>query len=384
LPKNTAFKLSDNIFWILAVFASLSLVSCDMKALINTKPWTQDQKEIASYNQTDDAINSVIYSTDGKTFITGCANNKILVWDAQTGDLLKSSETIYPEMSPTPNEVISSWFFLSPDGTTAVNILNYPPMGRMQIWDIQKGELLYAPKGHEGWIEAIAFSPDSKIIASGGNDRVILLWNVQTGESLGGLEQMDDLKSLAFSPNGKILAAGNCMDISAKKIKGAINLWDIQTRQIIHTLEGHERATECLTFSPDGKTLASGGWDGTMRFWDVQTGSQLKVLTDKDTGGPVLCIAFSPDGKTLATGGWDCSVRLWDTETGAMLRKIRPLGLFSKFMVRSVVFSPNGETLTAGVSEGTILMWNTKTGKRLKTLRSNPFPTTTSPAKANK
>jgi WD40 repeat protein len=384
MPKNTAFNLSDNILWILAVLASLSLVSCDMKALINTKPWTQDQKEISSHNQTDDGINSVIYSPDGKTFITGCASNKILVWDAQTGDLLKSSKTIYPEMSPTPNYVIPSWFFLSPDCTTAVNIIDYPPCGRMQIWDAHEGKLLHTLMGHEHWIKAVAFSPDSKIMASGGFDIVILLWDLQTGKSLGILEEIDCVQSLAFSPDGKILAAGNSIDVSAKKINGAINLWDMQTREILHTLSGHERATECLAFSTDGRILASGGWDGTMRFWDVQTGEQLKVLTDKDTGGPVLSIAFSPDGKTLATGGWDCSVRLWDAETGVMWRKIRPLGLFSKFMVRSVVFSPDGETLTAGVSEGTILMWNVKTGKRLKTLRSNPFPTSTSPAKANK
>ena len=88
--KNTEFKLSDNILWILAVFASLSLVSCDMKALTNTKPWTQDQKEIAGYNQTNNGINSIIYSPDGKTLITGCANNKILFWALRNEIWLRS------------------------------------------------------------------------------------------------------------------------------------------------------------------------------------------------------------------------------------------------------------------------------------------------------
>jgi WD40 repeat protein len=254
------------------------------------------------------------------------------------------------------------------------------------MWDIQKGELLHNLRGHEGWIWGFAFSPDSKIMASGGDDRTILLWDVETGKSLGILEEYDDVLSLAFSPDSKILASGNSFYASNQEIIGTINLWDMQTRKIIHNLKGHERATECVAFSPDSKILVSGGWDGTMRFWDVQTGKQLNVLTDKDTGGPVFSIAFSPDGRTFASGGWDGIVRLWDIETGVALKKMRQSGFLSSATsgVRSVTFSPDGETLAAGIMDGTTVMWNVKTGKRLKTLRNNPFPNAISPVKANK
>jgi len=372
MTKNTAFHFSYNIpSWILVVLISLSLASCSMKTITYTKPWTLDPKEVFSYHSSINAMDSVIFSPDNKTLITGCVNNQILVWDAKTRKLLKSLETITPEMRPMNNTDFNR-VFLSPDGNIAVNVLMYHPRGRMQIWDIQKGELLHTLKGHEGWIWGVAFSPDSKIMASGGFDRAILLWNIQTGESLGILEEFDEIQSLAFSSDGKILAAGNSVDASKKEVIGTIHIWDIQTREIMHTLKGHEKTTECLAFSPDGKTLASGGWDGTMRLWDVQTGKQIRILTDKDTGGPVFSIAFSPDGRMIATGGWDGIARLWDAETGVVLKKMRQPGFFSSTTsgIRSVAFSPDGETLAAGIMDGTAIIWKVKTGKRLRTLHN--------------
>jgi WD40 repeat protein len=388
MPKNTAFHFSENALgWILAVLISMLLSSCSMNTAVNTKPFGQNPNEVPcvypprAYN----SVYSVIFSHDSKTLITGCINNQILVWNAQTGKLLKSLETIIPEMLPITHVNFNS-VYLSPDGNTVVNVLKYHPRGRMQIWDIQKGELLHALMGHEGWIRSVAFSPDSKIMASGGTiDQGIILWDIQTGKSLGILEEIDDVLSLAFSPDGKVLAAGDCkyppdskaiavgnfpyMFISTKELIGTIHIWNVQTRELLITLNGHEKGTLCITFSPDSKILASGGWDGTVRLWDIQTSKQLKILTD--TGGPVFSIAFSPDGKTFATGSWDGIVRLWDVEAGVMMKKMRQSAFLASDAVRSVAFSPDGETLAAGIMDGTAVMWNVKTGKRLKTLQPN-------------
>ena len=373
---------------ILVILISLLLTSCSMNTAVNTKPWGQNPKEVPCHYPTIalNAVYSVVFSPDSKTLITGCMNNQILVWDAQTGKLLKSLETVIPEMLPMSNTDFNL-VFLSPDGKTVVNALMYQPPGTMQIWDIQKGELLHTLKGHEGWIRAVAFSPDSKIMASGGVNGVLLLWDIRTGKSLGLLEEMMDyyILSLAFSPDSMVLAVGHSypapdsrtididrargMQLSTKEFIGTIRIWDVQTRELLCTLSGHVKGTECMAFSPDSKVLASGGWDGALYLWDVQTGKQLKALPD--TGALALAVAFSPDGRTLATGGWDGIVRLWDAETGVLLKKMRGFIFSSSDAIRSIAFSPDGETLAAGIVDGTAIMWNVRTGKRLRTLTTS-------------
>lgn len=370
--------LSDKTWaGILAVLIGVSLTACS----IPPEPWTQEPKEIAGYNTTANTVNSVTFSSDGRTLITGCKNNKILLWNAKTGELLRTLKTMNPETLPTPNTLDISpgrRVFLSPDGTTGVNILYLMDrntnliMKKLITWNVQTGELLQTLTGHEGWIWGVAFSPDGKFLASGGTDRAIILWDVHTNDPLAMLEQMDPVRSLAFSPDGKVLAAGSFRDLTTEKSSGTIYLWDIQTKEILHTLEGHKRAIECLAFSPDGEILASGSWDGTMRLWDVRTGTQLKVMTE--IGGPVVSAAFSPDGKIVAGGSsWDGNVRLWDVETGVMLRKMRVSERWSRWQVSSVAFSPDGETLAASTTGGIVRLWNVKTGEELQVLTS-PSP----------
>jgi WD40 repeat protein len=171
---------------------------------------------------------------------------------------------------------------------------------------------------------------------------------VQTGHSSGVL-------SVAFSPDGKTLASGS--------YDTTIKLWEVGSGRELRTLSGTSSISS-LAFSPDGKTLASGSGDllshdNTIMLWEVESGRELRTLSRHS--GKVFSLAFSPDGKTLASGSLDKTIKLWDVESGREMRTLNTDGVF-------VAFSPDGKTL-AGDSGDTIKLWDVTSGIELRTLK---------------
>ena len=207
----------------------------------------------------------------------------------------------------------------------------------------------------KGSINEIAYAPNGNKLAIASS---IGIW-IYDAHTLKALRLLightSSVESVSFSPDGKTIATGSSDD--------TVRLWDTATGRHLKTLTGHTSSVESVSFSPDGKTIATGSSDDTVRLWDTATGRHLKTLIGHT--GSVESVSFSPNGKTIATGGgsWDKTVRLWDANTGQHLKTL----IGHTRAIYSVSFSPDGRTIAScGSWDKTVRLWDTATGQHLK------------------
>ncbi len=252
---------------------------------------------------------------------------------------------------------------VSPDGLTLATACGIPDRkterwvgGEVRLWDLPSGRERYAWQAHSRLITGLAFANGGKALATAGEDRVALLWDLNAGQEAPALVikgHGGPLSCVAASPDGKLLAtAGH---------DKTVRLWDAATGEERLTLRGHGGPVPCVAFSPDGKTLAAGGgvfdadtgrWaSGEARLLDVATGKER--LTIRRHADAIAAVAFSPDGRVLVTGGGDAVVKLWDANTGEELQAL--LGHTSR--VAAVAFSPDGKTLATAGDDRTVRLW---------------------------
>jgi WD40 repeat protein len=226
----------------------------------------------------------------------------------------------------------------TPDGKELITVGHDKAV---RFWDVGNGEplrTLYPPagKGNEGMLYAAALSPDGKTLAvagygwTGGEDPVYLI-DVATGQLRRRLKgHTDVIRALTFSRDGRLLASGSA-DKTAR-------IWEVRTGTCKQTLTGHTRSLCDVAFAPDGRRLATASFDKTARLWLLSTGRSQAVL--RGHTAEVYCVAWSGDGKTIATGSDDRSIRLWESD-GSFRKAFGKLGS----EITSLTFARNARTL---------------------------------------
>lgn len=241
-------------------------------------------------------------------------------------------------------------------------LISFVFLSGLVFGQLDKAKLI-VESGHSNGIKSVVFSPNGKLLASGGgNEQNVKLWDTSTGQELLTLNFAGFLNSLAFSPNGEILATAGNDNSNYENIV----LWNAATGQKLRAIKVDFPTVTSVAFSPSDNVLASGNSDGSIKFWDVATGKELKTFNGHSE--QVNSVSFSSNGKLLASGSNDKNVKLWDVATGKVIKTFDG----HPNWVNSVVLSPDGNTLASADQDNEINIWDTATGKKLMEFKDLP------------
>jgi WD40 repeat protein/serine/threonine protein kinase len=315
------------------------------------------------------AVKGVAFRPDGRSLLAACDDGTVKVWDRGTG---QETFSFRGQLLPYP---YSAWF--SPDARRlAWSCLD----GVIKVWDTTTGQLELDQQSNTHQCRAVAFSPDGRRIALAGFDGTLRLLDGATGrEMLTIFAHPSLVADVAFSPDGHQLASAS--------YDHTVRIWDAtpltsdpQASYCV-TLAAHEQLVSGVAFSTDGRWLASSSWDGTAKLWELlgksergTPGAIILRYTLRGHGSNVIGVAFSSDNQTLASAGWDNTVKLWDLNApqGDTPAQRRTIDCGTR-RVTSIGFSPDGRLLALGQHNG-ITIYEPATGREAHPFKETPAP----------
>lgn len=339
-------------------------------ALLFASPSAPAQEHVRLMPQLGTAgLTSVATSPDGRFVLTGSWSSRAQLWDASTGQQIRSFDA--------QKFGVSSVAF-SPNGR---QLLIGGGDQTARLWDVYTGKMIRSFDGHKLGVSSVAFSADGRHVLTGSGDGILRLWDVTTGELIRSFEgqagdatsmppppddkdprgEMDrylvemgrrEVTSVAFSPDGGTVLAGSK--------DGLARLWDANSAKEIRSFQGHTDAVTSVAFSPNGRFVVTASGDKTARLWDVASTKEIRSFTGHTEA--VNSVAFSPDGRSVVTGSDDKTVRLWDVAGGKEIRSF--LGHSGK--VTSVAFSRDGRFVFSCEEGQRAIEWESASGKQIR------------------
>jgi WD40 repeat protein len=307
--------------------------------------------EFGTLYSSDSPILAAQFSPDGRWIAAGREDGRVLVLDAKTG---KVDMTLVVHTRP-----VHGLAFSRPEaaGGASAWLASGAEDGSVVVWDLSSGmsrnKFLNPLLGYWGYgIRSLAFSPDNKVLVTGGDQGYISSWNLSTGEELPRLQTQHGLLfNIAFSPDGKRLASA-CGD-------GTVQIWNYSTGEPLQLLQGHTYGAWSVVWSHDGSELVAGAGDGTVKIWQADTGTLQREKAVTFT--KIDSLQLSPDGSHLAAVS--ISERALLLNAGSLEEE----NTFPEFFggVRSASFYPDGSSAALADENGLTYLWNLRQGKSI-------------------
>lgn len=298
----------------------------------------------------DIRVNTVAYSPDGTTLLSGAQDNVMRLWSVDTGELLQ-------EFAGHDDWVWDIAYL--PDGTQAVTA---SADGTLKLWDLETGDVIRTYKGHTDEVRGVDIRDDGTQMLSGSADMTMILWDVATGEAMTTFNDgLSEIYDVALSGSGVTALSGFA--------DGRIVLWNVGTGQSLITYDasvgGHTDEVWSVDYTSDESGFVSASQDSLVMFWRFEAGAPVQIFEGHSSR--VTEAQFSGDDKRIVSGSEDNSVIIWDVATGAQLQRF----LGHTFLIYDIAYNPVREQVASAGWDNAVRVWDLNHGALIRQFNSN-------------